>query len=270
MTTLRELQRVFADAARGKASAEALQRELRGDPDRAGVRARVYREGYFTRLCDVLRDDYPKVAFVLGDGFLPTARAYVRQHPSEHPSLRHFGRHFAEFLRSAGSPDAPWLAELARLEWARIEAFDTADRATMSFDELRGLPEDAWPTLRLELVPSFRYLELEWNVCDVWLALDEERPVPSVEREPTHVAVWRSGFVVRHRPCAPAETRAIGRLESAAPFAAVCDCFAGSGTASLDEAAEHAFRALGQWLADGWLAAVRPPTVERQVERNPL
>jgi len=258
VTTLRDLQRTFADAVRGYSSTDALAQRLRGPAERARDRLAVYADAYVSRLCDVMGDDYPKVAGVLGEHFAATARNYVRNHPSDHPSLRHFGRHFPEYLGASHAWDGPpWLADLARLEWARIEAFDAADRPTLSFEELQTVPGDALPSLRLDLVPSFRALELAWNVADVWLALDEERPIPAVESELTFVAVWRTGFAVRHRCCASPEARAVARLAALAPFSEICDAFADASSVDLDEAAERAFGALGQWLSDGWLATLR-------------
>lgn len=263
MTTLRDLQRVFADAVRGHGSIEALERQLRVAPDRARGRVAVYADAYVSRLGDVVADDYPKVAVVLGPRFAATVRDYVRLHPSDHPSLRHFGRHFPAFLGTAGPPDVPpWLADLARLEWARIEAFDAADHPTLSFEQVQSLPSDAWPDLRLKPVASFRTLELAWNVTDVWLALDEQRPTPAIESELTLVAVWRAGFAVRHRCCASPEARAVARLVASAPFAAICEAFADSSCVGIDDAAERAFLALRQWLADGWVATPAPSFVD--------
>jgi hypothetical protein len=169
-----------------------------------------------------MRDDYPKVAVVLGDRFAPTVRGYIGRHPSDHPSLRHFGRHFPEFLGAGGLSDAPpWLADLARLEWARIEAFDAADGPTLSFDDVQRLPDEAWPDLRLTLVPSFR------------------------------------------SRCAPPEARAIARLDAVEPFSAICEAFADASCPGIDDAAERAFGALRQWLADGWVAAWPAPSVGR-------
>lgn len=152
MSALREFQRVFAEAVRGTGSGAPLEARVAGGE---GVRARiaVYRTGYVARLCDALRDDYPKVAIALGDRFQPVVREYVAKYPSDQPSLRHFGRHLADFLEAHEVRAArPWLADLARLEWARVEACDAADRTAMHpvpsrpcTRHLRDL-EGTWPS----------------------------------------------------------------------------------------------------------------------------
>ena len=81
---------------------------------------------YAARLVDVLREDYARVAHVLGDArFGDVASAYLAALPSRHPSVRWIGDRFPAF--AAGRPEAaawPWLGDLARLEWLRGEVFD--------------------------------------------------------------------------------------------------------------------------------------------------
>jgi hypothetical protein len=251
MSALREFQRVFADAVRGTTSTGELESRVAGADPRE--RIEVYRTAYVSRLCDGLRDDYPKVAAALGDRFIGRATEYIAAHPSEHPSLRHFGTHLPEFLERS-KPDAlPWLAELARLEWARVEAFDAADATPARFEELRALPDEHWPGLRLVPMPSLTMLRLAWDVCEVWSALDDERTPTSSRPDLTTVVVWRTGFVVRHRVCPLTEARAVALLQKIAPFSAIGEAFAEASVDGVDDAASRAFSALAQWVADEWI-----------------
>jgi hypothetical protein len=250
MSALRDFQRVFAGAVLGTTSTGELESCVAAADPLA--RIEVYRTAYVSRLCDVLRDDYPKVAAALGDRFLAVATEYVAAHPSEHPSLRHFGRHLPEFLERS-KPDAlPWLADLARLEWARVEAFDAADATPLRFEELRALPDEDWAGLHLVPMPSLTMLRLAWDVCEVWSALDDERTPTSSHPERTTVVVWRSGFVVRHRVCPLTEARGVALLQKIAPFSAICEAFA-EPVDGVDDAAARAFAALAQCVADEWV-----------------
>jgi hypothetical protein len=112
-------------------------------------------------------------------------------------------------------------------------------------------------------VPSFRNLELAWNVADVWLTLDEGRPIPAIESELTFVVVWRARFAVRHRSCAASEARALARLVASEPFSAICEAFEDSTCVGVGDAATRAFGALRQWLTDGWLVAWPAASVDR-------
>src|SRR5512138_2079708 len=102
MLRLPELQRAFFRALATGAPADAaatLVSDIRGDErlDASG-RLDVYVGMYGTRLVDVLREDYPRVAAILGADFADAARRYVLAHPSTHHSLRWFGRGFAAFI----------------------------------------------------------------------------------------------------------------------------------------------------------------------------
>jgi hypothetical protein len=251
MSALREFQRVFADSVRGTSSTGALEARVAGADPRA--RVEVYRTAYVSRLCDVLREDYPKVAAALGDRFHGVATEYVGAHPSDHPSLRHFGRHLPEFLEWSKQDGLPWLADLARLEWARVGAFDAGDAMPVRFDELRALPDDDWRGLRLVPMPSLTMLRLAWDVCEVWSALEDERTPASSRPDLTTAVVWRSGFVVRHRICPPTEARAVALLQKIAPFSTICEAFAESSVDGIDDAASQAFSTLTQWVADEWI-----------------
>jgi len=255
MSRLRKLQEAFAAVATGRVSAEALDEALwpTACPSRAHVE--VYVEAYFSRLRDVLSDDYPKLTRAIGERFAAMCRNYIRAYPSDRPSLRHFGRHVPAFLMEhLLSKERPWLADLARLEWARVEAFDAADRSTMKLEDLRRISADSWAELRLEFVPSVHVLELAWPADEMWQALDDGETSHSFAPGLTTAVVWRNGFTVRHRRCDVDEARAIALVSRGAAFAQVCEAWADHPGADVAVAAQHATAALCQWVVDGWVA----------------
>jgi hypothetical protein len=257
VSTLRDLQTIFARAVTGASATDALEEQVAGTRERAHQRIEVYAEAYSSRLLEVLREDYPRVAKALGERFPAIMREYVREHPSKNPSLRHFGRNVPLFLAERAHADfPPWLSDLAQLEWARVEAFDAADRAPMTLEELQAVPADEWPRLRLELVPSVRTLVLSWPADEVWSALEEENSVPGrTGPRKTVVAVWRNGLVVRHRACDAAEARAVASIARRDPFAEICEAMVESDDADVAGAALDAVRLLRQWVVDGWIAS---------------
>ena len=130
--SLHEVQRLFWESVAvrpGRDSiAPALVRLVRGadDNDRK-TRIRVYSDAYYLRLRDVLREDFPRLASLLGsERFDDVVSEYLEVFPSKQPSVRHLGRVLTEFLRRR--QDVPkCLADLAELEWARVEVFDAPD-----------------------------------------------------------------------------------------------------------------------------------------------
>ena len=151
-----------------------------GSPERLGV----YAEMYWARLLDVLRDDFPRVAAVLGgDRFTALAGTYLERHPSTHPSVRWVGAHFADFLSQRGPVDEqPFLADLARLEWTRLAVFDAVDAVPLRLEALWVIPPSTWPRLTFRPVPALRVLRCAWPVHELGPRTTRRRRRPGCAR----------------------------------------------------------------------------------------
>jgi hypothetical protein len=248
----------------GDPRGELLAARVRGDPALpAERRLEVYAHAYFRRLHGALAEDFGALAAVLGpEWFHDLATAYLWAHPPRHFSLREAGSALAGFL--AADPRAepfrrrfPWAGDLARLEWALVDAFDAADAPALAREALAALPAARWPGLRLELQPALQVLALGWPVHELRAALDSGAAPDPARLAPARVAlcVWRSGERVRHRPLDPHEARALGLARRGEPFAALCEALA----AGLGEAAAPARAAalLEAWCRAGWIAGLR-------------
>jgi hypothetical protein len=218
----------------------------------AEARMEIYANMYFWRQIDALHQDFPKLSSLVGDAaFCALAEAYIRAYPSEHPSLSRFGRHFAHFMRQrrATRPD---LADLAALEWARAEVFEEADASAVSPERLRELGLGDLANQPLTLAPAMRLLHLDYDVLGIWLEIERKCPPSDARRVQTFAAVWRKDYDVFHVRLEPEEALALERAASGQPLAKVCDAFA-----DRSDAVEAAVRAIGSWLAEGWI--VQPP-----------
>lgn len=256
MLALRELQvRFFRSIAGAPGPSAAAQ----FDPDllhvlegrgRLGAvdRLDVYAQMYWARLHDVLRDDFPRIAELLGPkGFAAMALAYLREFPSEHPSVRWVGRRFASFLATQPPVDGlPYLADLARLEWARVNVFDAPDAESMRVEDLRGIAPAEWPDLRIELIPALQILRSAWPVHELWTATgDLHTGVPEVD---THVRVWRDGFMIYQASMEPSERTALERVGEREPFGAVCEALV--PMVGPEHAAGEAAQIVLRWIED--------------------
>ncbi len=224
---------------------------VRGDERLGAVeRLEVYAGMYFFRLLDCLAEDFPAVHAVVGhERFHALVRDYLKRHPSTSRSVRPLGRFLAPFLDSHPlGAERPHVADLARLEWALLEAFDARDAEPLASEDLKSLPADHWANLRLTLTPSLRIVESRAPVQEVWAAVTGGRAVPSLERRRTVIRVWREDLRVFHRVIGDVELAALRAIERGARFAAACDAaseFTGEEAAPLEVA-----RLLERWLAD--------------------
>jgi hypothetical protein len=170
----------------------------------------IYADMYFYRLRDCLAEDFPKVAARIGAAhFHNLATDYLLAHPSRHFSLRELGRALPGFLPTHSLERSfPALADLARLEWARLDVFDDADSAPLTRQRLLAEGASAPETFALRLIPSARLLRLDACVLAHWKG-DAAEP-----GETTGVRVWRKGFGVHHRSTAADEEECLQSMAS--------------------------------------------------------
>lgn len=138
----------------------------------------VYRNNVVVSLVDALADSHPVVQALVGEDFFRAMAAeFARANPPRTPVLAWYGEGFAAFAE--GFPPAaglPYLADVARLEWLRVEAWHAADAAPLPLDEVAALLADeaALPGLRLSLHPALRVLRSAHPVVSLWAAHQSE------------------------------------------------------------------------------------------------
>jgi len=243
--SLRELQAGFWDAIASapgelRAAPELLRLVVPSARLEPADRLAIYADMYWHRILDVLAQDFARTAEVLGAAeFADVARAYLRCRPSREPSIARIGEAFAAFLEASPPAGAvPFAAALARLEWARVAAFDTPDAEPLALEHLLELPADDWPALRLEAVPSLSLHAFAWPVQRLLdPALDGV-----LEEAPTTVRVWRCGWLVCHASVDATELPALHLLLAGTTFAEMSELCAEP---------EVAAALLARWLEDG-------------------
>lgn len=251
MTRLADQLQRFHALVTGNAALDEATGLVQGDRITAADRMHVYAHAYLARIAGVLAADYPKLDATLGS-VRPLVAPYLRAHPPSDVSLREVGRHLAHYLAERG--DAAHLVDLARLERARIEAFDGgADVAPLRRDDVAALGLEAFPTLALQLVPSSHVVELATNADELWDALESARPPPVVLASPRTVLVWRRDVTVIHRTLAPDEAPLVRLLAAGTTFGHICDQLVDA-----PDATERALALLLRWLDGGILGPARP------------
>ncbi len=255
---LAETQALFHSLASGEPGADPRAAELvvAGTPELpAAERVAIYAGMWLGRQADALRADFPMVAAALGDErFRDLCAAYLRAHPSEDPDVGRLGRRMASFLRSR--PDLarrPDLADLAALEWARLEVFFEAPWEPAGREALAALGPEAFPGARLRLAPALRLVLLDHDAAELFRRLDAGEPPGVPAPGPCAAAVWRREFEVLHAPLDLDEALALEAALAGDPLARVCAAFA-----RRERPAEAAFEALRSWADEGWIAGVSP------------
>jgi len=256
---LQQMQRLFYQLASRAPGSESIDPAafLAGTPELQPLaRVAIYADMFIWRQIDALRDDFPKLSLLLGDGpFYAMAEEYLRAHPSQNASLSELGAALPAFLRGfKGEGAREDLADLAELEWARAKVFEEANAASAPPEQLRAVAAEELPQLRLRFVPALRILELGHELGAIWQALESGAPPGPPSPRPESVAVWRKDFECLHAAVEPDEAAALALAREGLPLGAVCEAFA-----HRQDAVEAAFRAISSWFTEGFILAEGAP-----------
>ncbi len=219
-------------------------------------RLEIYHGMYLLRLEEALQTDYPALAWHLGEeGFELLVRDYVQVHPSRSYTLNRLGDHLPEYLAGSGRPEAPFLADLARLELAITRVFDGEESPVLSMETLQGVPPGQWEHLRLVPIGAFEMLSLRHDVIPHLKAFHGERIPPRPRRRATWIAVFRRDLAVRHMELTRPQATLLAALAEGQPLGdALADALAGIRSARRQQAVFRWFR---DWVSEGIFSSAR-------------
>ncbi len=173
-------------------------------------RLEIYNRQYWFRVLSSMIEDFPGLRAVLGDRrFDAMCKAYLVDCPSRSFTLRNLGAQLESWLRKHprwAGPKQALALDIARLEWADIEAFDGAAEPALRPENLGG---DAGANLRLKLQPYVRLLDLKYPVDDLLL---------EVRKEDEDTDFASNAFQERHKR---KRVQAVAKLKPAPIFLAV-------------------------------------------------
>lgn len=230
----------------------------------------VYRNNVTVSLIDALADTFPVVQALVGvDFFRAMGREFVRRAPPASPVLAGYGADFPAFI-AGFSPAAgvPYLADVAGLEFARVQVFHAADAAPVAASRVAALLADPAPLpgMTVRFVPACRLCRSPWAIASLWAA--HQAPVPETvlagidPATPEAALVCRRGLDVEIRALAEGEAAFIAALLSGAPLGdALGDALAGAAGRALPgvpPAAVDPAAALGILLAAEAIAGFAP------------
>lgn len=168
------------------------------DPE---IRFAVYRNNVMVSLIDALADTYPVVQTLVGEEFFRAmARVFSQSSPPQSKVMAFYGRDFADFIASFHpAASVPYLADVARLEMARVMAYHAADVASIHTEVLQAALADPEQllSLRLMLHPSVHVTDSTFAIFSIWAAHQGAVCASSVDPDVAQtVLVYRAGLDV--------------------------------------------------------------------------
>jgi hypothetical protein len=181
MSTLLELQIHLRQAVLGGDTAEIVPTIL-GDGLDPAARVGIYRNHAFATLGASLQGTFPVICRLVDERFFAyAAHEYLRKHPPHSRCLVEYGADFADFLADFEPCKAlPYLADVARFEWALNIAASVREAAPLPPQVLAEVPTNEAAYVALRLQPSLSYVTSSWPIDTIWQA-NQENEVPLID-----------------------------------------------------------------------------------------
>jgi Putative DNA-binding domain len=171
----------------------------------AGRRYDVYRNNVTVSLINALAASFPATMRITGvDFFRAMARFHVRASPPTSPLLFQYGRGFPPFIEHYEyAKPLPWLADVARIERAWLDAYHAADAEPLAPHALGSVRPERMGDTVLTPHPAARVIRSRFAAVSIFAANRSDGPVGRIEaNEPEDALVTRPGLevVVRRLP----------------------------------------------------------------------
>jgi hypothetical protein len=236
-------------------------------------RLEIYNRQYWFRVLASMMEDFPGLRAVLGERrFEEMSRAYLTDCPSRSFTLRNLGARLESWLgkhpKWAG-PKQKLALDIARLEWADIEAFDGKAEPALVPEDLSVTPD---ANLHLKLQPYVRLLSLNYPVDDFLLDVrkdDEDtdfasnafqekrkrqrvRAVAKLKPESIFLAVYRIDYSVYFRRMQREEFVILKALRAGKPLGEAIEVGLRKTKVPLEERTASVQQWFQTWARLGW------------------
>ncbi len=237
-------------------------------------RLEIYNRQYWYRVLGALAEDFPALRAVIGSRrFEALSIAYLTEHPSRSFTLRNLGSKLPAWL--ANHPEHAGrrhrlAVDMAKMEWAFVEAFDAAELAPLTQRQIAALQAES----RLALQPYLQLIALHYPADDLVLELHQREKrqtseagvayeddsgalaaVPKLRPRPIWLAVHRVDLSVYYRRIGREEFQTLEALRSGLPLGEALEAgFLGSRIPERNRA-ERVQEWFGNWAEFGWICA---------------
>jgi Putative DNA-binding domain len=173
-------------------------------------RYNVYRNNVMVSLIGALAAIFPAVRRITGEEFFRAmARFHIRETPPTSVLLFEYGRDFPAFIAAYEyAQDMPWLADVARIERAWLDAYHAADAKPLSPSALTAVPAERLSDLIFMPHPAARIVRSPFAAVTIFAANRVSDPFDTIDAgEPEDALITRPGFEVdvRRLPAGGAE-----------------------------------------------------------------
>jgi hypothetical protein len=226
----------------------------------AAARLAVYVQGYPARIREALRETFPAVAQILGDGsFAALADRYARAVPADLRNLNLVGAALSAYLESDRlSGDLPFLPALAELEWAVDRCFHADLLPAFEPSICSGWSLEDWGRAKIGFQPGLALVCAPWPLRELRETCRRERSEIEVDLIDRYdrVLVYRRNFEVVVESIGAVEAEAVASLRDREPLGEVTAKLADAGA---DPGSVVGY--FGRWASLGLVVSCEAPSL---------
>lgn len=178
-------------------------------------RLRVYREGYYLRLIDVLQSDFKTLYKVLGEeAFIALSREYIDAYHSSYFSLDDYAKDFPLFIKQK---QLPLHYEIAHFEWAIAKTRLIKPEPFITELGLSTINPNEWEGLCFRIQKSALLYCYEHPVLHFFESRTEA-PADS----PIDMLIWQKEHLPFYLVLSPAQKAVFSSLKEGKKFSILC------------------------------------------------
>lgn len=246
-------------------------------------RLEIYNRQYWFRVLGALAEDFPALQAVVGSrAFEALSIAYLTAHPSRSFSLRNLGSRLVAWLTA----NPQWarrrrrlVLDIARIEWAVVEAFDSAECTPLALEQIATL--DARSHLALQ--PHLQLVALDHAADDLVLKLHDQQKrdtseagvrhgvetaaqdkLPRLRLRPTWLAVHRVDLSVYYRRLRREEFLTLAAIRLGLPLAEAIESGFQDSPIPQHRRPVRVRAWFATWAELGWICALGPDSLTQE------
>ncbi|MBL8711032.1 MAG: putative DNA-binding domain-containing protein [Rhodospirillaceae bacterium] len=226
MTALVDLQRQMAAAIRRPARALPMD-VFRPDHLPEGDPLSVYANHHQISLCAALATTFPTVSLLVGEeAFRVLASRFLQCQPPVRPCLAEYGADFGTYLDGEMLVKSlPYLADMARLDWAINRATTAPEAVALDMDMLGALTAEQLAELSLQAHPSLTLLRSDFSLPDIYRFAHgaETAEAITLKASETRLMIWRQNGTAKTTSVSPDVFEALEALIRGEKLASACE-----------------------------------------------
>ena len=190
----------------------------------------IYRGSVTGGLTKALAEIYAVCQKLVGKEFFDAIIGHFISHQRSYsPDLNDYGAQLSEFIGNfPAAASLPYLADVARLEWAWHRAFNGEDAPHGDLDSLSKLDQDQYPSIIFHLAKNCALLESVYPIHRIWETNQDDfkgDKQVNLDEGGVRLIIWRHGLTMHMDPLDDAQWALLTELNQQQFFAHVCEKF---------------------------------------------